>query len=213
MNYPQYDPVKYTIWAFPHPYILLFVLNPGIAINELILGQRKPKVTLIDNTIDKPFIERIFIPCPHCGKLHDARLWDNKNRFGHWFGYVCPACSEIIPCLWNLTSLVILAITSPIWFIPARLWKSKWIDFEKTRFGKSPTQDYQDISWFKMGFAYGGLLWLFLGLVPLICLSSISTKFPWEILIGSLIVCAIAGIFFGSMMKFQSGKRPNKKHS
>ena len=210
MNRPEYDRNKYTIWALPHPLILHFVLNPGIAFNELILGQRMPKVTLIDNTIDKPLMERTFVPCPHCEKLHDSRLWGSKNRFGHWFGYVCPSCGGTIPCLWNLTSLVILALTSPLWFIPVRLLKNKWLEFEKTRFEPSLIDDYRGVSWVKMGLLFGSLMWLVMGLIPLLCLSSISTKFPWGFLIFSLAACAIGGTFFGTMMKYQLGKRPKR---
>jgi hypothetical protein len=53
--------------------MLHWILNPGLAINELILGQRVPKVRLEDKTIDKPRIERVLIPCPHCETLHDGR--------------------------------------------------------------------------------------------------------------------------------------------
>jgi len=94
MKHPEYDRSKYTVWALPHPLVLNWVLNPGLAVNELLLGQRLPRVMLIDKTSDKPFVERTFVPCPHCGVIHDGRLWGKASAFGRWFGVVCPACGE-----------------------------------------------------------------------------------------------------------------------
>jgi len=206
MNYPEYDRDKYTIWALPHPLILHWVLNPGLAFNELIFGQRMPTVTLIDKTIDKPLMERTFVPCPHCGVFHEGRLWGKPNAFGHWFGYVCPSCGKIIPCLWNLTSLIILAITSPLWFIPVRLWKNKWIEYEKTRFDTVKTISYKEVPWVKMGFFFGGLMWLFLGFG----FQLLWGTFSWQNTILFFFLCAIGGVLFTVIVKFWMGLRPNK---
>src|ERR1041385_1795941 len=127
---PNYDRSKFTVWAWPHPMILQWVINPGLAFNELFLGQRLPKVTLVEKHSDKPLVERTYVPCPHCTAMHDGRLWGKGNAFGHWFGYVCPACGENIPCLWNVISLLLLLIAFPIWYLPARLLRPRWIEFE-----------------------------------------------------------------------------------
>ena len=82
----QYDKNRFKIYALPHPNVLFLVLNPVLIINELIFGQRAPKVTLIDQKSDKPLMERIYIPCPHCETLNNSRLWEKWNSFGHWFG-------------------------------------------------------------------------------------------------------------------------------
>ena len=105
---------------------------------ELMLGLRLPKVVLIDKESDKPPLERSYIPCPHCETLNDRRLWGNGNgnAFGHWFGLVCPSCHEIIPCLWNIFSLAILAITFPLWYFPVRFFRHRWIEKEKERLAK-----------------------------------------------------------------------------
>ncbi|RZS94996.1 hypothetical protein BC751_0509 [Cecembia calidifontis] len=45
MNYYK---LKYLIWNWENPLMLHWILNPGLANNELIMGQRIPKVTLIE---------------------------------------------------------------------------------------------------------------------------------------------------------------------
>ncbi|MCY4553093.1 MAG: hypothetical protein OXC79_05430, partial [Candidatus Poribacteria bacterium] len=121
----QYDKNRFKIHALPHPLVLHWVLNPVIMFNELIFGQRLPKVTLIDKKSDKPQLERSYIPCPHCETLNDSRLWAKGNAFEHWFGFVCPSCHQIIPCLWNIFSLVILAITFPLRYFPERFFRRR----------------------------------------------------------------------------------------
>ena len=121
----QYDKNRFKIQAVPHPLVLQWILNPALIFNELILGQRIPKVMLIDEESDKPLMERTYIPCPHCETLNDSRLWGKRNSFGHWFGFVCPNCHQIIPCLWNIFSLAILAITFPLWYFPARFCRHR----------------------------------------------------------------------------------------
>ncbi len=213
MNYPEYDRNKYKVWALPHPLLLHWIINPGLAFNEIILGQRIPKVTLIDKTLDMPLMERSFIPCPSCGELHDGRFWAKKNAFGHWFGYVCPTCGEIIPCLWNLTSLSILIVTSPLWYFPVKLWKSKWIQFEKSRYKNINTEytSYEKIPWIKMGIFFGGLMWLILGLIPQVYNFIIWRRFNWHSLLDSAFIWAIAGFFFAVIMYIWSGLRPKRK--
>ena len=132
----RYDKNRFKIWALPHPILLHWVLNPVIMFQELIFGQRLPKVTLIDKKSDKPLLERSYIPCPHCETLNDSRLWAKGNGFGHWFGFVCPSCHQIIPCLWNIFSLAILAITLPLWYFPAQFFRRRWLEKEKERLAK-----------------------------------------------------------------------------
>ena len=136
----QYDKNRFKIQALPHPFTLLWVLFPAVMFNELIFGQRLPKVTLIEKESDKPPEERSYVPCPHCETLNDRRLWATKgNAFGHghWFGLVCPSCHQIIPCLWNIFSLAILAITFPLWYFPVRFFRHRWIEKEKERLAKA----------------------------------------------------------------------------
>ena len=210
----QYDKNRFKIWALPHPLILFWVLFPGPTFNELILGQRLPKVMLIDKKSDKPLLERSYIPCPHCETLNDGRLWAKWNAFGHWFGFVCPSCYQVIPCLWNIFSLAILAITYPLWYFPARFFRRRWLEKEKERLAKSlerPLIHAKSVNWlFRGTFYFGGLMWVILGVIPQI----------WNVLNGKewdLIMMFIAlpiwlgtGFAWGLCMRFwmnRKGKR------
>ncbi len=64
---------KYKVHTWKHWAMLLWLINPGVVISELILGQRAPIITLEDKISDKPKFERIKIPCPQCQTIHDAR--------------------------------------------------------------------------------------------------------------------------------------------
>ena len=159
----QYDKNRFKIRALPDPFVLHWVLNPVIMFNELIFGQRLPKVTLIDKKNDKPLLERSYIPCPHCETLNDSRLWAKGNAFDHWFGFVCPSCHEIIPCLWNIFSLAILAITFPLWYFPARFFRRRWFEKEKERLAKvleRPLIQAKSINWLLIDvFSCGVSIW------------------------------------------------------
>lgn len=208
-----YDKTKFKVWALPHPVILHYVLNPGLMFNELILGQRLPKVRLIDKKSDKPLLERTYIPCPHCDTLNDARLWSKGNTFGHWFGYLCPNCNQTIPCLWNIFSLVILTITFPIWYLFARSFRNKWLIVEKTRLSKiqeRPLRQAKSINWILRGtFLFGGFMWFILEMLPQ--LWSILNGNPWDLtsLITQLFHWFIIGFIWGVIMHVWMHKKGN----
>ncbi len=147
-----------------------WLLNPGLAFNELVLGQRLAKRMLIDESSDKPLQERSYVPCPHCGALNDGMLWSKKNGFGHWYGLMCPECEQIIPCMWNFTSRVLLAITFPIWFLPARALKPRWKNWQRQRMGRAlvtPHKTPGTLQWLLIGtFGFGGFMWLLMSVLP-----------------------------------------------
>lgn len=196
----EFDKEKYKVWKLPNPLLLHWIINPGLAFNELVLGQRIPKVTLIDKTSDAPVMERQFIPCPACDALNDARLWSKGNTFGHWFGLICPKCYEKIPCLWNITSLILLAITFPIW-IWLKIWgEKKWLEREKRRLSEvsiGGLPEASKINWLKMGAIYGALMFCFM-VLPRVFQNQLS---PGDIVIHALIWLG-AGLVFGISMKF-----------
>ncbi|MCT1530529.1 hypothetical protein M3B46_05945 [Sphingobacterium daejeonense] len=113
----DFDKSKYKVYTWKNWMMLHWLLNPGIMVNELILGQRVPKISLEEKTTDKQWFERSIVPCPHCETLHDGRTWSSVNgtAFKNWFGLYCNTCGNIIPCLINVFSLIILIITFPIW--------------------------------------------------------------------------------------------------
>ena len=206
----QYDKKRYTLWTVRHPLLWFWVLFPVTILNELILGQRIPKVMLTDKESDKPWMERTYVPCPHCETLNDQRLWAKSNAFGHWFGYVCPRCHEIIPCLWNIFSLAVLAITFPVWYFPARFFRRRWLEIEKKRVAKAlerPLIEMKRIHWLLIGtFGVGGLSWVFLEVVM------VSTGEEWDLktMLRNLPTSMVTGFVWGLAMRFFMNRKGKK---
>ena len=204
----QYDKNRFKIWALPHPNVLFWVLNPVLIVNELIFGQRAPKVTLIDQKSDKPLMERIYIPCPHCETLNNSRLWAKWNSFGHWFGLVCPSCHQIIPCLWNIFSLAVLAITFPLWYFPARFFRRRWLEKEKERLAKvleRPLIQAKSINWVLIGvFGWGVPTWVTFEVVL-----NVWSGREWDLIIMfiELPIWLVAGFAWGLWMRASMNRK------
>lgn len=49
----EYDQSKYKGRTWKNPMMLHWIVNPGLAFNELVLGQRVPKVMLIERNDSK----------------------------------------------------------------------------------------------------------------------------------------------------------------
>ena len=43
---------------------------------------------------DKPWMERCYIPCPHCKTLNDVRLWSKWNAIGNWLAWCVQAADD-----------------------------------------------------------------------------------------------------------------------
>lgn len=102
----QFDKNAYKVYRWWHPAHLFWIINPGSVINELLLGQRIPKLSLLNKTSGKSKFESSYIPCPHCKSLHQSKKWapQNNTAFGNWFGLYCDNCGKTIPCLWSIWS-------------------------------------------------------------------------------------------------------------
>ena len=208
----EYDKSKYKIWTWKNPLMLHWIINPGAAFNELALGQRVPKVTLIEKNKDKPIGERTFIPCPHCGTLHSALKWSvqNKTAFKNWFGLYCDHCGKIIPCLTNLTSYVILGITFPIWICFKEKWKAKWLAEQKVKFSRPLQLTQPTFNWWRTGLGWGFFMYIFMEiLIPFVSGVPITGK---SLLIG-IFIWGIGGLLFGLIMKMILGKKKMKTQS
>lgn len=46
----QFDKNAYKVYRWWHPAYLFWIINPGSVINELLLGQRIPKLSLLNKT-------------------------------------------------------------------------------------------------------------------------------------------------------------------
>ena len=207
----QYDKNRFKIQALPNPFSLFWVLFPACMFNELIFGQRLPKVTLIDKKSDKPWMERSYIPCPHCETLNDGRLWARGNALGHWFGFVCPSCHQVIPCLWNIFSLVVLAITFPLWYFPARFFRRRWLEIEKERLAKvleRPLIQAKSINWLFRGvFFWGVPIWLIIEVIPQVWEVLNGEEWDWMMMFVSLLIWMVGGFAWGLWMHFSMNRK------
>src|SRR5688500_6555456 len=157
-NYNTHGPnnVKKIFWK----------VFPPFAINELLLGQRQPKVSLSEKGITVITWEQYQVPCPHCHTIHSSQTWSHYNRtfFKNWFGLYCPNCGNIIPCIMNYTSLLILTITYPIWGWFRKQLKKNWLGDQPKRFVnlkfRTIKNPYDNGAWIYRGVSYG--MWMFL---------------------------------------------------
>lgn len=99
----------HTVWGVPHPLILHWVINPGLAVNELLLGQRLPKQMFVCQSCHDPLGWRTFVHCPGCGLYSGSMIWSGINGFGHWLGLVCPECGLCLPTLANWVTRAVSA--------------------------------------------------------------------------------------------------------
>ena len=199
-------------WDWKHPLVIHWLLNPALCVNELLFGHRIPNVMLICRKCNESLADRSYIPCPKCGVLHLGRLWGKKFAFGHWFGYICPTCGEVIPCFWNIWSLLILIVTFPLWYLPVRKARPYWLQYERQRIEAAlnkPIQPASDIPWIWYGVVVcGSLAW---GLMSLCIIVAAMIDHDWQMLWGipALIPAwALAGLFWGLSMKAIMNHKP-----
>lgn len=206
----EFNRNKYRIYDWKHFMMVHWMLNPGLAFNELILGQRIPKVMLEDKTSNKPRYERTFVPCPQCDTLHDGRTWSIQNNTGfkNWFGLYCPSCGGIIPCLTNFTSFIILAVTFPLWGWFRKPLKEKWLKQQPERFKNIDVNIIPDPfakkGWIAYGLMFGVIMFLLMEIATPLIMDEEITAFHLAI---GVPVWLIAGLGWGYFMKVFSGKK------
>ena len=212
----EYDETKYEVRTWQHWANIHWLINPGLAVSELIFGIRIPSVTLIDIKSDKPLIERQFIPCPHCSKLNDARIWwssNNKTYSKNWFGLYCPNCGGIIPCLINLTSLIFIGVTFPIWIWFIKSLKKRWLENQPARYENISfrTPILEKKLWIKRGLGFGAWMFVIMSiLLPLIK----GEKLTLIHLCLDIVIWTLGGLGWGYWMKIwmdRANKKLNKK--
>lgn len=214
MKAANYDKNKYKIWDWKNPVILHWAINPGLVFNELLLGQTIPKIMLIERDSNKPFYQRSLVPCPHCGTLHNGLKWSaqNKTAFKNWFGYYCDNCKNIIPVQRNLTSLLIMAVTFPIWGWFRKSLKQNWLNKQANRYKNLNLEIAQKKNttkrWLMSGLLFGFLMYLIMIIIyPLVLHEEITQR---KLLIG-IPIWLIFGLAWGYTMKAWMNKK-GKKH-
>lgn len=207
----EFDKEKYKIYTWKNWMMLHSILNPGIAFNELVFGQRCPRIILEDKTIHKPRFERTFFPCPHCNTLHDARTWSIKNgtAFRNWFGLYCKTCGNIIPCLINALSFLILTITFPIWGWFRNRLRAKWLEKQPKRYANIDIEftpnPFGQKTWIKNGLSFGAIMFVILSVgFPILTGQEITSK----TLLSGLLIWTVGGLVFGYIMKLFINRKP-----
>lgn len=206
------DGIEYKVWKLPHPLLIHWILNPGLVINELILGQRIPKQTLVISG-GLPDPESSLIECKVCESLHPGTLWSGKAMFGHYNGIFCPTCEAKIPQLLNIFSIIILAITVPLWKPVQMIYgeRVKQRSLAKLRDAKNAAAIEGVIrnSFVKMGMNFGLLMGVFY-----IVIFSMENGPSLGTIVKGVVAGAAAGVLFGIGMKlfasaFNKGKKPS----
>ena len=126
-----------STWSWKHPLVIHWILNPGLAFNEVVLGQRLPSRSYVCRDCKKDLPDRNWVICPHCAGVSTARLWMGNHALGHWLGVVCPHCGMRMPSLWNATSAVLVICLSPMWVLPYFLFKDRYLAWEAKRAAKA----------------------------------------------------------------------------
>lgn len=208
----EYDTKRYKVYTWKNWILLHWIINPGLAVNELIFGQRVPKISLVDRTLDKPKLERSFVPCPHCETLHDGRTWSTQNGTGlkNWFGLYCPKCGGVIPCITNGLSFVILLLTYPIRAPFIAKAKASWLRKQPHRFSDvdpdSVKNPFGRKNWVYTGLGWGFLMFFLMEIIfPMLQLE----VGGFRSLLSGLVVWSISGLVFGYSMKLYFGYRPS----
>jgi len=160
MECPKCRRSEFKKWGIAHPLSILWILHPSIMLIELIAGLRLPKATYVCQSCKDPFVERTYLYCESCDTLTNGMVfWAKGRSFGYWYGYVCPKCQKIIPCLWNLTSLLVLGLTFPLWLIPAWKLREKWLSHKIRKVQQAVTVDDIKINYVGSMMLGAALMW------------------------------------------------------
>ncbi|WP_159800295.1 hypothetical protein [Flavobacterium sp. MK4S-17] len=209
----EFDKEKYKVLNWKNIAMLHWIINPGLAFNELVLGQRVPKISLIEISTDKPLYERSFIPCPHCNTIHDGRIWSvqNNTAFKNWFGLYCPTCSNVIPCFTNIFSFIILAVTFPVWGWFRKQLKNAWLKKQPARYRDAgislPQNPYNKKGWIKEGLTWGTIMFI---LMEILLPAIEDEEIGWRNFAVGIPIWLLGGLLFGySMKRFFAAKLKN----
>lgn len=210
----EFDKEKWKVNDWKSLNKLYWILNPLLFGFDFLLGQRMPKVSLINKNTKLPKYERRVIPCPHCNYLHDARTWSAPNNtvFYNWFGLYCNNCENIIPCLPNGLSYLLQIITYPIWGLFKKSLKEKWLKKQPKRFENlnfsGKIEIYSGQGWIKQGLFWAAYMYLFMTfLFPLVFNESYSMT---KILIG-IPLWIIFGLIYGYSLKYFIERKRRKR--
>jgi hypothetical protein len=214
---PKCGSNRMRVQKLPNWTLLHWILNPGLAFNELVLGQHVPALSVECRECRdyrEPYPQRHFVPCPHCQTLHPSYYWSGKNSFGYWRGMGCPSCGRAIPVLWNVFSLLILAALSPIWF-PYYWFKFRHEPLKRpVNLQQAPPPPAPKLTGWH--FLFSGLGW---GAVMFIYITALSTiprltegrPVNWELTQHTLVWTGFGGLLMAAVLALTLGGKPRKR--
>jgi uncharacterized protein (TIGR02996 family) len=86
-----------------NPVVLHWIVNPGLAFNELVLGQRVPATILVCRGCVAGSVR-----CLACRRLQPITVWNKP--MGYWHGLHCPDCGSPVPLLRNLLAGAVVGL-------------------------------------------------------------------------------------------------------
>lgn len=205
----DYDRERYKALKLPNLWLAHWVLNPGIAFNELFLGQRLPAFSLLERGSQKALKDReSIVPCPSCGAMNDGALY-GETALGNYAGLACVECGAKIPALKNVFTWLILMVTWPIWkpferrYAPALLARQQTA-LQAVKANGLPEET--EVSGLRMGLFFGVLMGFFFLAQRLLSGDELQSA-----LIAASVSAVFCGVFFGVAMKifmaWRSGPR------
>lgn len=214
---PTCDASEWTVQDERDPTMLHWKLNPGLMVNEVLLGQRIPAEMWLCAACDLPRAERTWIPCRACKTLHPSLLWGKGNAFGHWYGLFCPSCCEEIPCLRNVFARGAETALTPLSWMIRPLLAERWRRREIEAATRHKLVVHEDPRWLRIGVVkFGGSMFALLYGVPaLAALPAIAIGWlPPQLATGiafaaipALALCLVAGLIWGLVMKLHMESR------
>lgn len=123
----------YSTWSGRHPLVMHWKLNPGLAINELLLGQRVPETLFVCTACEAPMAERSWVVCTQCQRVTRGSHWMAGMAFGHWLGLVCPHCGLELPTTRNWTAAAVTWLTAPLWWLAYARMKRPYLAWARSR--------------------------------------------------------------------------------
>jgi len=151
--------------------------------------------------------------------MNDGMRWSGRKAFGHWLGLICPECKKRIPCMWNYTSLLVLALLSPLWYLPYRFYfrdrptdaSASSLPLPKLVSPPPLPIEPKPVSWINMAVGFGIAMWIAMAGIPAWRTFQQTGEFSTQNFVSSILIWSVAGLAFGLIMRFFLSRQGSKK--
>jgi len=107
--------------------------------------------------------------------------------------------------------MLVLAVTSPLWFLPVKYIRPKWIEYEKLRLCRRqeiPLVEGKAVNWLLRGtFMFGGIMWIAMSVAPQAIRRFRGDEINWSAIGIQLPIWLLAGFIWGVVMHFWMNKK------